>query len=161
MQEVGSPPALLAVTTSPTPGYIYTIAGTFRSSGFTGIPGPATGAKLKSAYGLALDPQGNLFIADAVNFDVYALAGGGAVPLASQTITFPTPPAVTYGVALFTLTGATASSTLPVTYSVVSGPASLSSGTLTITGAGPSLSRPIKQATRPMRRRLPFNKLSP
>jgi sugar lactone lactonase YvrE len=55
---------------------------------------------------------------------------------ASQTITFPAPPSpVTYGVAPITLS-ATASSNLPVTFSVLSGPGSLNGSTLTVTGVG-------------------------
>jgi hypothetical protein len=54
---------------------------------------------------------------------------------ASQTITFPTISTQTYGAAPLTLS-ATASSGLPVTFSVVSGPASVDGSTLTITGAG-------------------------
>lgn len=55
---------------------------------------------------------------------------------ASQTITFPAPASpLTYGAAPVTLS-ATASSSLPVTFSIVSGPGSLSGSTLTITGAG-------------------------
>jgi RHS repeat-associated protein len=55
---------------------------------------------------------------------------------ATQTINFPAPASpVTYGVAPITLT-ATASSGLPVTFSVLSGPATISNSTLTITGAG-------------------------
>lgn len=53
----------------------------------------------------------------------------------NQTITFPSPGNQTYGVALITLT-ATASSGLPVSYSILSGPAMVSSNLLTLTGAG-------------------------
>jgi len=54
-----------------------------------------------------------------------------------QTITFPAPASpVTYGVAPITLS-ASASSGLPVSFSVVSGPGKISGNTLTITGAGP------------------------
>jgi hypothetical protein len=53
----------------------------------------------------------------------------------NQTITFPSPGTQTYGVAPITL-GATASSGLSVSYSVTSGPATVSGNTLTITGAG-------------------------
>ncbi len=53
----------------------------------------------------------------------------------SQTITFPAIAGVTYGVAPFALS-ATASSALPVTFVVVSGPATIAAGTLTVTGAG-------------------------
>jgi len=53
----------------------------------------------------------------------------------SQTINFPNPGTQTYGVAPFALT-ATATSGLPISYSVSSGPATVSGSTLTITGAG-------------------------
>ncbi len=54
---------------------------------------------------------------------------------AAQSITFPNPGAKTYGDAPFALT-ATASSGLPVSYLVVSGPATVLGNTVTITGAG-------------------------
>ena len=55
---------------------------------------------------------------------------------ASQTINFTPPPSpVTYPVSPITLS-ATASSGLPVTFSIVSGPGTVSGSTLTITGAG-------------------------
>jgi probable HAF family extracellular repeat protein len=53
----------------------------------------------------------------------------------AQTITFGVLPSVTYGVAPITLS-ASASSTLPVSFAVTSGPATLSGTTLTIAGAG-------------------------
>ena len=56
------------------------------------------------------------------------------VTLASQTITFPFPGAQTYPGSV-TLQ-ATASSGLPVTYAVLSGPATVSGSTLTTTGTG-------------------------
>src|SRR6185369_10302000 len=54
---------------------------------------------------------------------------------ADQTISFSQLSNKTYGDPSFTLS-ATASSGLPVTFSIVSGPASLSGTTLTMTGAG-------------------------
>ena len=54
----------------------------------------------------------------------------------SQTISFPNPGTQTYGVAPFALTGA-ATSGLPISYSVISGPATVSGSMLTITGVGP------------------------
>jgi hypothetical protein len=55
--------------------------------------------------------------------------------LTSQAITFATLSPVTYGVAPATLT-ATATSGLPVTFSRISGPATVLNGVLTVTGAG-------------------------
>jgi hypothetical protein len=63
------------------------------------------------------------------------LTGTGTQSQQQQTITFPNPGAQTYGVAPITLT-ATASSGLPVTYTLISGPAQLNGNLLTITGAG-------------------------
>ncbi|MFY9646726.1 MAG: VCBS repeat-containing protein [Terriglobales bacterium] len=57
------------------------------------------------------------------------------ITLASQTITFPNPGPLPNGVAPVTLM-ATASSGLPLTYTLISGPGSLSGSTLTITGLG-------------------------
>lgn len=55
--------------------------------------------------------------------------------MGSQTITFPNPGTQTYGVDTMTL-NATASSSLPVNYTVTSGPATVSGNQLKITGAG-------------------------
>jgi len=60
--------------------------------------------------------------------------GGGVVPV-NQTISFGALAPKTFGDAPFTLT-ATATSGLPVSFSIVSGPATISGNTLTITGAG-------------------------
>ena len=62
-----------------------------------------------------------------------ALQGTGLV--AAQTITFPNPGGQKYGVAPLLLK-ATASSGLPLSYAVISGPATVSGSNLTITGAG-------------------------
>jgi hypothetical protein len=69
----------------------------------------------------------------------YASSVSSTIPLTgsqtTQTITFPAPASpVTYGVGQIALT-ATASSGLPVSYTVT-GPANISGSTLTITGAG-------------------------
>src|SRR5262249_47198857 len=57
------------------------------------------------------------------------------VAKAKQTITLPPPPAKTHRHAPFTVS-ATASSGLPVTFSIVSGPATIAGNTVTITGSG-------------------------
>ncbi len=64
-----------------------------------------------------------------------ALSSIFTVVKASQAITFGPLPNMTYGDPPFTV-GATASSGLPVSFSVLSGPATLSGNTLTISGAG-------------------------
>jgi hypothetical protein len=66
---------------------------------------------------------------------VITYAGVFTIAAAPQTITFGALPGKTYGDAPFGLT-ATASSGLPVSFSVSSGPASISGTTVTITGAG-------------------------
>ena len=60
---------------------------------------------------------------------------GFTIGKASQTITFPTIPNKTFGDATFALS-ATASSGLPVSYRVVSGPATVSGNMVTLTGSG-------------------------
>jgi uncharacterized protein (TIGR03437 family) len=72
-------------------GSIQTIAGT-GVSGFAGDGGPASQALLNQPYGLALDPAGNLYIADLGNARVrkitvagaiQTVAGGGTLPATS------------------------------------------------------------------------------
>ncbi len=69
-------------------GTIETVAGT-GVFGFSGDGGPAIQAQLNSPYGLALDAQGNLYIADlgnarirrvALDGTISTIAGGGTVP---------------------------------------------------------------------------------
>ncbi len=62
---------------------------------------------------------------------------------ANQTITFKGLAAVTYGAGPITL-GATASSGLPIAYTVVSGPGSVSGNQLTLTGAGAIVVKPTQ-----------------
>ncbi len=71
-------------------GSIQTIAGT-GVAGFAGDGGPATAAQLNQPYGLALDPAGNLFIADLGNARVrkIALNGAGAIQTIAGGGTLP------------------------------------------------------------------------
>lgn|GEM_PF-2117702 len=72
----------------------------------------------------------------AANYAVGYVAGTLTIAgIASQSISFAPPAAATYGDAALT-PSATASSGLPVSFALVSGPASLNGSTLTITGAG-------------------------
>ncbi|NLR82566.1 MBG domain-containing protein [Chitinophaga eiseniae] len=71
----------------------------------------------------------------ATNYDFTFVNGTLSVTPASQAITFTTIPDKTYGDAAFTVS-ATSDAGLPITYSVQSGPATISGNTVTITGAG-------------------------
>ncbi len=59
-------------------GIIQTVAGT-GVFGFSGDGGPATQAQLNSPYGLALDVQGNLYIADLGNARIRRVALDGTI----------------------------------------------------------------------------------
>jgi len=86
---------------------------------------PVGAASLKATYG-----------GDSNFATITSTALTVTVTKATQTITFTAPASpVIYGVAPVTLV-ATASSGLPVTFTVTSGPATVSNNTLTITGAG-------------------------
>jgi sugar lactone lactonase YvrE len=128
-------------------GLISDIAGTIRSTGFSGDGAAATAALLNGPAGLSIDSAGNLFIADTYNYVVRAIAGAGVLPLTGQTITFNPLPNVTYGVAPITLT-ATSDSGLPITYTVT-GPATVSGAQLTITGATASGTPVMVTASQP------------
>ena len=112
-----------------------------------GVCGAANGATLTSAPTLATDlcsagtpyPAAGSgpwtwYCAGLNNGSVASCSAQAAVML-PQTISFPNPGTQTYGVAPITL-GATATSSLDVTYSVTSGPAWVSGSTLVITDAG-------------------------
>ena len=62
-------------------------------------------------------------------------SGTLVIAQASQSIAFNAPPAHTFGDAPFTLSG-TASTGLPLSFSIVSGPATIGGSTVTLTGAG-------------------------
>jgi Abnormal spindle-like microcephaly-assoc'd, ASPM-SPD-2-Hydin/NHL repeat len=73
-------------------GTITTIAGTPQTWGFSGDGGPATSAVLYAAMSVALDKNGNLFIADTYNQRIRMVAcatvtssGGTCTPNAGQT----------------------------------------------------------------------------
>jgi sugar lactone lactonase YvrE len=57
---------------------ITTIAGNGKP-GFSGDGGPATSAQLRSVDGLAVDRQGNVYIADSANYRVRKLSPGGTI----------------------------------------------------------------------------------
>jgi len=137
-------PAVLTVTAgSLSIAYGQAISLTYTLSGFvnqdtaavvSGTPSESTTATSTSAPGnyTVTIAAGTL---GATNYTFTPVNGTLTIGKAAQTITFGTLPNVPYGTAPITL-GATASSGLPVSYTVT-GPASLSGSRLTITGLGP------------------------
>jgi uncharacterized protein (TIGR03437 family) len=64
---------------------IYTVAGN-GTAGFSGDSGPATGARLNSPEGVAVDPAGNLYIADHSNARVRKVSNGVITTVAGAGI---------------------------------------------------------------------------
>lgn len=60
-------------------GLIFTVAGHELLEGFAGDGGPATQARLRDPTGLAIDPAGNLFIADFGNKRIRRVAPNGVI----------------------------------------------------------------------------------
>ena len=105
------------------------------TSGVGGTAAVTTTATTTSAAGTyPLTPALGSLTATNYAFTTFT-AGTLTIGQASQTITFGTLAAKTYGDASFTV-AATASSGLTPSYSIVSGPATLSGSTVTLTGAG-------------------------
>ena len=63
-------------------GTISTFAGT-GTAGFSGDDGPATGARLNSPFGVAVDSLGNVFIADSSNHRIRKVAPTGTITTAA------------------------------------------------------------------------------
>jgi hypothetical protein len=98
--------------------------------------GTAAGNGVATFTNLALDTVGtNKQLTASVSGLTSAISSFFTVTQANQTISFGPLPNKVYGDAPFTLS-ATASSGLPVTFSIVSGPATISGSTLTIHGTG-------------------------
>src|SRR5262249_3262828 len=57
-------------------GVVTTVAGTDGGLGFSGDNGPATSAQLATPVAVAVDPAGNLYIADINNFRIRKVSGG-------------------------------------------------------------------------------------
>jgi hypothetical protein len=74
--------------------------------------------------------------ADPGNFSVATSSAVLTVNQATQTISFVAPSPVTFGVAPIVLSASGGASGNPVTFSYISGPATLSGNILTVTGAG-------------------------
>lgn len=88
--------------------------------------------RFRFAKGLAIDSTGNLFVADGGNSTIRTTRQVGK---SDQLITFAPLPDKSAGDAPFTLT-ASASSGLPVAFSIISGAATVSNNLVTLTGGG-------------------------
>lgn len=111
-------------------GVVSTLAGL--SGNFGSTDGSGNTARFHSPTGVAIDTAGNLFVADAANNTIRTTRQVGK---ADQLITFGLLPDKSAGDPPFAVT-ATATSGLPVTLSIISGPATVSSNIVTLTGAG-------------------------
>jgi hypothetical protein len=146
MQSVTINQAALTVTASSAsraygtsnPTFSYTVAGFVNEDTSSVVGGSAaettsaTSSSAPGAYSITFSSE----TLTATNYTFSYASGTLTVTQASQTITFNTPASpVTYGVSPISLS-ATASSGLAVTFSVSSGPCSVSGSTLTVTGAG-------------------------
>jgi len=69
-------------------GIMTTVAGSGNTGGFTGDGGPATEAKLSQPTGIALGPDGSLFIADAANQRIRRVGPDGIITTVAGTGTF-------------------------------------------------------------------------
>ncbi|HJT74920.1 MAG TPA: MBG domain-containing protein, partial [Chitinophaga sp.] len=119
------------------PAFTYTYTGFAYSEDntvLTGTPAITTTADASSAPGTypITAAVGTL---SSANYSFTFTNGTLTIDQASQTINFPGIADKTYGDASFTL-GATSTSGLPVTYSLIGGPVILSGNNVTITGVG-------------------------
>ncbi|TAN22609.1 MAG: choice-of-anchor D domain-containing protein [Acidobacteria bacterium] len=116
------------------PSYSGFVNGDTAASALTGAPTLTTTATSKSGAGTYPIAAAAGTLA-AANYSFTFAGSTLTVTPAAQTITFSTISTQAYGAAPLTL-AATASSGLPVTFVLVSGPATLSGDTLTLTGGG-------------------------
>ena len=123
------------------PALAYTYAGLANgdsSASFTGSLSRATGETV-GAYAInqgSLAATGNYTIGTFFPA-TFTITPANSTMLTSQMISFPAPSSVVYGTTPFSISSAaSASSGLPVSYTVLSGPGSLNGTTMTVTGAG-------------------------
>jgi hypothetical protein len=127
---VSTPSGSVGYTITPSSGGSAVASGSATiSSGAATVPVASTLAA--GLYNIALTYGGDSNYSAATGITVALQVGQIA-----QTITFTPATPVTYGVSPITLTATGGSSGNPVTFSVVSGPGTISGSTLTVTGAG-------------------------
>ncbi len=111
-------------------GEVSTLAGLSGSSG--SADGNGSTVRFRGTTGVALDSAGNVFVVDYGNHTIRTTRSVGK---SEQIITFGLLPDKLVNVGPFGVT-ATASSGLPVALSIASGPATVNSNIVTLTGAG-------------------------
>lgn len=124
-------------------GYSVTGNGDYTITGGTCLTGPALAAGASCTLQATFTPVatgerlGLVSFTDTSDGSPHSLnLYGQGYLVQSQTITFPPVANTTYGNVPSEVMNASASSGLPVTYSVVSGPGTISGNTVNITGAG-------------------------
>ena len=138
---VGTATLTLAIAKAPAGVTLSNLSATYDGSPHAATVATAPGGlTVVVTYNGSATPPTNAgsygVIATVVDANFQGGATGSLVIVqAAQSITFPNPGAKTYGDVPFALT-ATASSGLPVSFLVVSGPAAVSGSTVTITGTG-------------------------
>ena len=111
------------------PVFTYTHSALISGDSLSGVLARVSGENV----GVYVITQGTLTA--GTNYSITFNSANFTITPASQTITFNSLSTKTYGDSPFTLS-ATATSGLPVSFSIVSGPATILGNTLTITGAG-------------------------
>ena len=139
----GTPPAITSSgTANATVGtaFSYQIAATNAPTSFgaSGLPSGLTVNTISGVIsGTPTGPGTFNVTVSATNSGATVSAALTLTVLGTQTITFTPPSTLLYGVAPFDLSSfASASSGLPVSFKVLSGPATLNGSVVTITGAG-------------------------
>ncbi|MCK9364848.1 MAG: hypothetical protein M0P74_14775 [Syntrophales bacterium] len=73
-----------AIPSHAAPGYISTVAGD-GTAAYSGDSGPATSASLNYPSGVAIDPNGNIYIADTTNCIIRKVTPGGVISTVAGT----------------------------------------------------------------------------
>jgi hypothetical protein len=80
-----NPLALSAVAVAPDAGLITTLVGVEHVAGLSGVPGPATVARINGPTGMALARDGTLYVAGYNNNQLFALSPAGVISVLAGT----------------------------------------------------------------------------
>jgi len=129
-------PSVTTWPTASTIAYGQTLASSTLTGGTASVPGGFAFTTPTTAPGVGTAAQGVTFTPnDTTNYSTVTGSVNVMIGKADQTITFGALPNKTYGNTPF-MVSATASSRLAVSFSILSGPATIAGNTVTITGAG-------------------------